>query len=373
MLEEAGLARLNVLQTAHGALRLPAFFPDATRGTIRAVPTHLLPEVGVEALMCNGLHLSERPGAAAIKALGGIHRFMGWEGPVATDSGGFQVWSLARSRGGQGTVTDRGFAVPGAGGRDKRVLTPKRAMAQQLKLQPDIAFCLDQCTHPQDPPAIQEESVRRTLAWAKICRAEVQRVPPERRPKLFAVVQGGGESRLRRRCAEGLLELGFDGFGFGGVPIDADEPDGLVDQVAFVAELLPRNVPLHALGVGRPNSVLAAWRAGWRTFDSVAPTREARRGLLYVPTVDVDDPAAVASADKVSRYLDGQAEKHWRDERPVDESCRCPLCRRYSRGYLAHLFRMEDAAAWMLASAHNLAFLGRLIRTLRAVEDADGA
>lgn len=360
---------LTELETRHGPLALPAFVPDATRGTIRSVPTHLLRGVGVEVLMCNALHLSERPGAEAVQALGGVHQFAGWDGPVMTDSGGFQVWSLARDRGGEGRVTNRGFTLPGPGGRGKRLLTPAKAVEHQLKLGTDIAFCLDQCTHPDDAENVQEASVRRTLRWAQECRDTLDRRPPDARPRLFAVVQGGTSEVLRRRCVEGLLEIGFDGYGFGGVPVDGQ---GLVEQVALVAELLPDDVPLHALGVGRPNTVLAAWRAGWRTFDSVAPTREARRGLLYEPTVELDDPDAVRRADKVSTYVDATDDRAWRDPRPIDASCTCPLCSRYSRGYLAHLFRLEDAAAATLATLHNLAFLNRLVAALRAIERDDG-
>lgn len=358
---------LTELQTRHGTLPLPAFVPDATRGTIRSVPTHLLPEVGVEVLMCNALHLSERPGADAIRSLGGLHRFVGWDGPLMTDSGGFQVWSLSRDRGGSGTVTNKGFVVPDPTGKSKRLLTPEKAVGHQMKLGADVIFCLDQCTHPDDPEDVQEASVRRTLAWAARCRETVDRRDAGQRPKLFAVVQGGTSEALRRRCAEGLLEIGFDGYGFGGVPVG---DGGLVEQVQLVASLLPDDVPLHALGVGRPNTVLEAWRVGWRTFDSVAPTREARRGLLYVPTVDLDDPDAVAAADTVSRYVDATDDSAWRDRRPIDETCECPLCSRYTRGYLAHLFRLEDGTAATLATLHNLYFLGRLIRTLRSIEAA---
>lgn len=364
------MPRIRVLDTPHGSIQLPAFLPDATRGTIRAVPTHLLEEVGVEILMTNALHLSERPGADAVRALGGIHRFMGWSGPVATDSGGYQVWSMARDRGGSGTVTNKGFVLPAASGRGKRMLTPERAIGGQLKLSSDIVFCLDQCTHPSDPPEVQATSVQRTLRWARRCRDVLDARATERRPLLFAVVQGGTDPELRRRCVEGLLEIGFDGYGFGGVPV-AEDGRSLVDEISLVAELLPEGVPLHALGVGRPNSVLEAWRAGWRTFDSVAPTREARRGLLYVPTVALSDPAAVDRAERVSRYLDATDTSAWRQDEPVDEGCSCPLCRRYSRGYLAHLFRIEDPVAATLATLHNLAFLGRLITTLRAIEAGD--
>jgi len=316
--------------------------------------------------MCNALHLSEKPGSATIKGLGGLGSFMGWEGPIMTDSGGFQVWSLARDRGGLGTVTDKGFVLGDGKGRTRK-FGPQRAMTAQLRLGADIVFTLDQCTHPDDPPDVQDDSVRRTLAWARTCRDLVDR-HRGKRPLLYAVIQGGREMDRRRRCVDGLLEIGFDGYGFGGVPFD--EHGALEEAVGQVAELLPPDVHRHALGIGRPNSVLAAWRAGWRTFDAVSPTREARRGLVYVPTVDPTDPVAVGAAERVSAYLDLTDDQLWRDPRPIEEGCECPACRRYSRAYLSHLLRTEDAAGATLATLHNLAFLQRMVRTLRAYEAA---
>jgi len=359
------LARIRVLDTRHGRVRLPAFLPDATRGTIRNVPSHWLQEAGVEILMTNAYHLAEKPGAEAIASMGRLHRFMGFDGPIATDSGGFQLWSLARER--RGKVNDKGFVAQASKG-NKRVYTPERAMQAQLKLGADIAFCLDECTHPKDPAEVQQRSVERTIRWARQCKEVVERRPPEQRPVLYGVVQGGQDEDLRRRCVDAMVELGFDGYGFGGVPFDQGGQH-LVDEVYLVAELLPDDRPRHALGVGRPDSVLAAWRAGWHTFDSVAPTREARRGLLYVPLIDLDDPHEVYHHDHIFEYLDASTPKAWRDRQPVDETCPCSLCRRYSRGYLAHLFRVEDPVAGTLATLHNLTFLQRLVVTLREIED----
>ncbi|MEN0063271.1 MAG: tRNA guanosine(34) transglycosylase Tgt [Myxococcota bacterium] len=363
--KEAELARIRGLDTRHGRIRLPNFLPDATRGTIRNVPSHWLHEAGVEVLMTNAYHLAERPGADAIGSMGGLHEFMGFDRPIATDSGGFQLWSLARER--RGKVNDKGFVTTPSKG-NRRVYTPERAMQAQLKLGSDIAFCLDECTHPKDALEVQERSVKRTVRWAKQCKQVLERRAPEDRPLLYGVIQGGQSEALRRQCVEQMVDIGFDGYGFGGVPFDQGGQH-LVDEVYLVAELLPPDKPRHALGVGRPDSVLAAWRAGWHTFDSVAPTREARRGLIYVPLVDLDDPHEVYHSDHVFEYLDASSPKAWRDRTPIDETCPCPLCQNYSRGYLAHLFRTEDPVAGTLATLHNLTFLHRLVATLRRIED----
>lgn len=359
---------MTELVTPSGRLALPAFLPDATRGTIRTVPTHLLAGVGVEALMANTWHLAEKPGADAIRAAGGLRAFMGFAGPIATDSGGYQVWSLLRERPDRGAVTDDGFTWRTETGT-KRVLTAERAIRMQLKMGSDVVFCLDQCTHPDDPPEVQESSVSRTVAWARESRATFDRLAEDlpARPLLYAVVQGGRSGPLRRRCVDELCAIGFDGYGYGGVPVETDG-QRVVDEVRLVAELLPSGAAKHALGLGRPDSLLAAWRAGYATFDSTAPTREARRGLLYLSRVPLDDDAAVRTADRLGAWFDASDERAWRDPRPVDETCDCPLCARYGRSILSHLFRIEDPAGAALATLHNLRFVTRLVAALRRAQ-----
>jgi queuine tRNA-ribosyltransferase len=356
---------IDSLATPAGPLRLPAFLPDATRGTLRTVPTHLVAGVGIEALMANAWHLAERPGADAIRAVGGLHAFVGFPGPIATDSGGYQVWSLLRERPDRGAVARDGFTWRTESG-EKRLLTPEKAIRAQVKMGADLVFCLDQCTHPDDPASVQEESVDRTVAWARVCRKEFDRATAhlDTKPLLYGVVQGGRSPELRKRCADELCAIGFDGYGFGGVPVETDG-QRVVEEVALVSALLPKEAPKHALGLGRPDSLLAAWRAGYTTFDATAPTREARRGLLYLSRAPLDDPDAVLGADRLGAWFDATDAKSWRDPRPVDETCDCPLCTRYPRATLAHLFRVEDPAGAALASLHNLRFLTRLIATLR--------
>ncbi len=352
---------MTELATAHGTLRLPAFLPDGTRGVVRGVDAEDLVRCGVGALVVNTLHLGETPGLAPIRAAGGVHRFMGWEGPISSDSGGFQVYSLLAAPGGLAKVTDQGFSYALQRGQRKRLLSAERCIRQQVALGSDVVFCLDQCTHPDEPADVQRLSVERTLRWAREGKAVLEAACGEaadpRRPLLFGVVQGGNDPELRRRCAEGLLELGCDGFGFGGWPVADD--GRLVEAVAQTAALLPADAPKHALGIGRPESVVAAWNAGYALFDCTLPTRNARRGVLYVFT---GEPLGEDGAFYRTLRLD--AERFRRDARPLEEDCDCPTCARYSRAYVAHLLHVGDGLGARLATLHNLRFYTRLARRL---------
>ena len=263
------------LETRRGALDLPAFLPDATRAVVRAVDSADLEAAGVRALMVNTLHVASKPGLSVIKAAGGLHEFMGWRGPVATDSGGFQVYSLLAA--GLATVSRQGFSYRAARGAEKERLTPQSCIVKQLRAGSDLLFCLDHCTGPDASPEELRESVENTVRWALDCRQAFDRAVEGRpaRPLLFAVIQGGNDLALRRECAARLLEIGFDGFGFGGWPLERGR---LSEMVAATAGLVPRSFPLHGLGIGKPENLVAAFRAGYRTFDCVIPTRDARHG-----------------------------------------------------------------------------------------------
>ncbi len=351
---------MSVLDTPHGALALPAFLPDGTRGVVRTVDGEDLARSGVRAVMVNSLHLGETPGMEAVRATGGIHRFMGWDGPVASDSGGFQAYSLQLAPGNLAKVTEDGFSYRFKPADRRRLLSAERCVRQQLRLGADVIFCLDECTHPDAPGDVQLASVERTLRWSRIGRATAdaaaQRGEGER-PLVFAVVQGGLDPELRRRCAEGLLEIGFDGFGYGGWPVDDD--GHLVEMVSLVADLLPADAPKHALGIGRPENVVAAFRAGYTMFDCTLPTRNARRGALYVFT---GEPIGTDGA--FYRQLRIDSERFRRDARPLEEGCDCPTCTRFGRAYLAHLFAVGDALGLRLATLHNLRFYTRLMEAL---------
>jgi queuine tRNA-ribosyltransferase len=355
------------LPTRHGDLPLPVFLPDATRAGVRAVDPEDLGAVGVQGIVVNTFHLLRNPGVGLIKRAGGVHRFMGWDGPVLSDSGGFQVYSLIRQNPSSGVIRPNEviFREPSSG--ERLVLTPERCVQAQLRLGSDVVMCLDDCTSAEDDETEQARSVERTVRWARRCRAELDKlVAGQRRPLLFAVVQGGASERLRRECAAALAEIGFDGYGFGGWPLDRDG-SLLVDLLQLVAEATPAGLPLHALGVGRPDHVVRAAALGYTIFDCSLPTRDARRHRLYSflpgrdpahlrPPVDPDEPfyEAVYALDQ----------RHANDFGPVDPTCDCPLCRRYSRAYLRHLFRVEDATAERLATLHNLRFYVRLLEML---------
>jgi queuine tRNA-ribosyltransferase len=347
---------MDALRTAHGDLPLPAFLPDATRGVVRSVDAEDLRAVGVPALMVNALHLSQRPGTSAIRRLGGVHRFMDWDRPVFSDSGGFQVYSLGVASPELVRVSRRGFAWRRKKGGRRRLLTPEKCIQRQFDLGADVMFCLDLCTHPDQPDALQREAVARTVDWARRSRAEfdrrLERWPDGRlRPLLFAVVQGGASLELRRECSARLVEIGFDGYGFGGWPVDAE--GRLVEMVEVVAGLLPPDAPKHALGIATPGNVARAWRAGYGVFDCALPTRDARHGRLMI------------REDGRDRYLYVRDRERLLEDRPVEEGCDCATCRRFSRAYLHHLFRVGDAAAPRLAPIHNLRFYVRLMERLR--------
>lgn len=355
------------LETAHGELSLPAFMPDATRAVVRGLDSHDLEACGAPALMLNIFHLSVHPGVRLIQSLGGHHAFMNWHKPIATDSGGFQVFSLIRQDPRFGTITKDG-AIFRLSERDrKRKLTPEKAIQRQLQLGSDIVMCLDDCTDAATPYAEQEASVTRTVAWATRCKAEFERLVAERngvpRPLLFAIIQGGGDKGLRRRCAEALLEIGFDGYGLGGWPLDA-EGRLLADIIAYTAELSPDNLPRFALGVGKPENVVTCARLGYHLFDCTIPTRDARHRRLYIFQADRLDDVDLSRDDFYSAlYI--QDEKYARDPGPVSEVCDCLCCTSYSRAYLHHLYAIRDTLATRLGTIHNLRFYTQLMEMIR--------
>jgi queuine tRNA-ribosyltransferase len=246
-------------------------------------------------------------------------------------------------------------------------LTPEKTIQLQLSYGTDVAICLDDCTHIDAPDEVQQVAVERTIAWAKRCKKEFQRLLEQKkvaeaeRPLLFGVIQGGGSQELRLHCAEALLEIGFDGFGYGGWPLDA-EGNLLIEMLAYVREIIPPEFPLHALGVGHPPSIVACTRLGYPLFDSAMPTRDARHGRLYVFTTD-----AGFQGDWFG-YVYARDDKHIKADRPISPFCDCLCCRRYSLGYLHHLFKIEDSLFLRLATIHNLRFMSQLVERLRADE-----
>lgn len=372
------LAR-STLATRHGPIPLPAFLPDATLGAVRATDAGDLRGAGVQALVMNVFHLMQKPGSSTIEALGGLHKMSGWDGPIVTDSGGFQAYSLIRQNPRYGRLSDQGITFQPEGAGRKFHLTPEKCIQLQLAYGADVVICLDDCTHVDDPPAEQRASVLRTVKWARRCKEEFERQleqrratrrrAPERgavgeRPLLFAVVQGGGEAALRRECAERLLEIGFDGYGYGGWPLDASG-SLLREMLQLTRELIPRQYPMHALGVGQPENVVQCAALGYSLFDSALPTRDARSGRLYAYAADPSAPGFRLSGRWYNyRYIEDK--KHIKDTGPISPGCDCYTCQRYSVGYLHHLHAIGEQLYSRLATIHNLRFMTRLMELLRA-------
>jgi len=359
-------AQLNL---AHGRLRLPAFLPDATHGVVRALDPIDLHGCRVQGVMMNVFHLMQRPGSGAIKRVGGLRAMFGWDGPIVTDSGGFQAYSLIRQNPKLGSLTRRGLIFRPEGRSRKINLSPEKSVRLQMSYGADVVICLDDCTHVDDAPSAQRESVSRTIAWARRCKAEYLRRMDEasgpeadRRPLIFAVVQGGGIAELRRQCAQELLEIGFDGFGLGGWPLDS-QGNLLTDIIGYVRELIPPEFPMHALGVGHPAHILTCASMGYDLFDSSMPTRDARHGRLQV--WEQDGLPASPSMSGWFSYLYMQDSRHIRDGAPISSRCDCLCCANYSRALVHHLFKMGDSLYHRLATIHNLRFMTQLMRRIR--------
>ncbi|MFC2029416.1 tRNA guanosine(34) transglycosylase Tgt [Chloroflexota bacterium] len=359
------------IETAHGPLRLPAYFPDATRGVVRTVDSHDLETCGVQGLVVNVFHLSTRPGVGLVKRAGGIHAFMNWRRPIASDSGGFQLMSMVRENPKYGTITDRGIHFTDLdGNRDKVLFTPERSIRLQFDLGTDLMICLDDCPRPDASQAEVELAVERTIQWAGRCREEYDRLLSSRRdgsqprPLLFGVIQGGYSRSLRERCARGLLPLGFDGYGLGGWPL-TPEGELAAEILDYTAQLVPDDLPRFALGVGKPEHIVRCYQMGWRIFDCVLPTRDARHGRLYVFNAAKLEEVDTLAGD-FYHFVYVRDEKHTRQNGPVSAACDCPCCSNYSLSYLHHLFDIGDPLGLRLATMHNLRFYTQLLERITA-------
>ncbi len=345
-------------------LNLPAFLPDATFGVVRSVDAEDLLQSGTEAVVMNTFHLMQKPGSSTIQSLGGLHRMSGWQKVIITDSGGFQAYSLIHQNPKNGYINDQGIHFKPEGAARKYLMTPEKTIQLQVAYDSDVVICLDDCTHVDAPLAEQQLSVQRTVAWGKRCKAEFLKLmagkknDPGMHPKIFAVIQGGGLPELRRECAEALLEIGFDGYGFGGWPLDS-KGNLLEDILGLTRELIPAGFPMHALGVGHPQNILNAYRLGYQIFDSAMPTRDARHARVYAFNQQK------GFIGDWMRYVYLNDEKHIKANRPIDEFCDCPTCGKYSLGFLHHLFKTGDTLFYRLATLHNLRFMSLLVQRLR--------
>jgi queuine tRNA-ribosyltransferase len=362
--------RATHLDLRSGEVRFPVFLPDATYGVVRTVDAQDLENCGIEALVMNTFHLTQKPGSSTIHALGGLHQMTGWRKTIITDSGGFQAYSLIKQNPRFGQLHEKGITFYPEGSNRKYQFTPEKVIPLQLGFGSDIVICLDDCTHVDEGYQAQNLSVGRTIAWAKQSKREYLKLLDQKglqeddRPLIFAVIQGGGFKDLRQRCADALLEIGFDGFGFGGWPLDKDN-HLLTDIIGYTRELIPSQFPMHALGIGHPVNVLSSYELGYDLFDSAMPTRDARHGRLYRFARAATPADAGLTGDWFAfTYTDN--ERNIRSTLPISEFCDCPCCRRYSLGYLYHLFKQGDPLYMRLATLHNLRFMVQLTDRIRS-------
>ena len=341
LLSTEGAARTGVLRTAHGELRTPAFMPVGTKATVKAVDPQELEALGAEILLCNTYHLHFRPGADLIDELGGLHRFMAWDGPILTDSGGFQVFSLRHTILRQ---DDEGVTFRSVYDGDQERFTPELSASIQRQLGSDIAMCLDVVPPPETPRKELEQAVRRTTLWAER-QQRAERAPGQ---LLFGISQGGADPELRRRSVEEIAGLDFDGNALGGLAI-GEPKEQMLETTAWAAELLPQEKARYFMGIGDPAGVLEVIERGIDMFDCVLPTRNARTG----------------SALTWEGQLNIKAARFARDQRPLDESCSCPACTRFTRAYVRHLLNQQEILGLRLLSLHNLRFLLDLVAGAR--------
>ena len=365
----------TTLTFPHGTVDLPLFLPDGTQGVVRSVDAYDVAQSGVQAVQMNVFHLMQRPGSSTITALGGLHQMSGWKRPIFTDSGGFQIYSLLRQQSKRGSISEKGATFRPEGSDRKFNLTPEKSVQLQLSYGSDVVICLDDCTHADAPLSEQQLSVERTVNWAKRCRQAFDRQVAQRkdigakRPLLIAVVQGGSSRDLRRHCAEQLLEIGFDGYGYGGWPLDSDG-NLLEEMVAYTRELIPRQYTLHGLGIGHPDNVVACTRMGYNIFDSTMPTRDARHGRLY--RFNVDPTAGPLSGNWFS-YIYPNDDKHKKTQLPICPYNDHPIVSNYSLGYVHLLFKLNDNLYPRLATMHNLRFMTLMMENLRRFPLSGGA
>ena len=364
---ERALFQLNMLKnlkTKTANIQLPAFFPDATKAVIKSVGAFDLNLCKTDGLVVNTYHLLNDGMIETIQHFGGIHKFMHFDKPVISDSGGFQVMSLIRNNPKNGKIEGTGIKFKMEGTGKTLYLTPQSCIETQIKLGSDIIMCLDDCTNPEESHAEQIKSVERTITWAKECKKAFTKLtkPLKQKPLLFAIIQGGNNKELRKKCAKALIKIGFDGFAYGGWPVDGNKKF-LSEILKYTAALMPDNLPKYAMGVGKPENITECVGMGYNMFDCVLPTRDARHKRLNIFT-DVQ-------RNKYEYVYLGSG-KHKNSTEPVSNYCDCVTCKNYSRGYLYHLFKIEDALSVHLATIHNLRFYAMYMENLRKVISAAG-
>ena len=346
LLATDGNARRGRIVTAHGEIDTPAFMPVGTAGTVKAMRPESVAETGAQIVLGNTYHLMLRPGAERVAKLGGLHEFMNWQGPILTDSGGFQVMSLAKLR----KLTEEGVTFQSHIDGSKHLLTPERSMEIQHLLDADITMAFDECTPYPATHRQAADSMRLSMRWAERSKAAFVARPGY---ALFGIVQGGVYEDLRRESARALVDLDFSGYAIGGLAV-GETKDEMHATLEHTTPLLPTDRPRYLMGVGRPEDLINAVLRGVDMFDCVMPTRQGRTGKIFTRRGEINIKNA----------------RHAEDPRPLDEACGCPACRSYSRAYLHHLHKSDEILGHMLLTWHNLHFYQDVMRGLRGAIEA---
>lgn len=344
LIERDNLSRTGLIRTARGDIHTPIFMPVGTNATVKAMTPEELKDIGAEIVLANTYHLYLRPGHEIIRSVGGLHRFMNWDRPILTDSGGFQVYSLALLR----DITENGVYFRSHVDGSMHFIGPREAMMIQSALGSDIAMVFDECT---PYPATYEytlNSLKLTTTWARICKEWAREQEAQADQALFGIVQGGMYKDLRKQSLEELLDLEFDGYAVGGLSVG--EPKELMYEIInFVGPMLPEDKPRYLMGIGDLMDVVVAVEAGFDMFDCVMPTRNARNGTLFTSNGRVSIKRAEYKAD----------------DSPLDPGCNCYTCRNYTRAYLRHLFLTKEILSMRLNTIHNLYFYLDFFKKLR--------
>ncbi|WP_151718516.1 tRNA guanosine(34) transglycosylase Tgt [Gemmobacter serpentinus] len=336
-----GRARMGVISTPRGEIRTPAFMPVGTAATVKAMMPESVRATGADILLGNTYHLMLRPGAERIARLGGLHKFMNWDRPILTDSGGFQVMSLSGLR----KLTEEGVRFSSHVDGSKHMLSPERSMEIQKLLGSDIVMCFDECPALPATEAEVAKSMRLSMRWAQRSRDAFGDRPGH---ALFGIMQGGVTPDLRAESAEKLREIGFDGYAVGGLAVGEGQ-EAMFGVLDYAPGYLPEDRPRYLMGVGKPDDIVGAVERGIDMMDCVLPSRSGRTGQAWTPRGQVNIKNA----------------RHQDDPRPLDESCGCPACRNYSRAYLHHVFKSQEIIASMLLTWHNLHYYQDLMLGLR--------
>ena len=361
--------KLKYFSTPHGRFNLPAFMPIATRGAVKNLTPEELKSLGAEIILSNTYHIFQRPGLNILKKFKGLHNFMNWQGPILTDSGGYQVFSLSHKR----KITEEGVKFNSEIDGKEIFLTPEKVIDIQLAIGSDIIMVLDECPPWPCTHEYAEKSLELTLKWARRSKKhfelKTKNHKPKTKPLLFGIVQGSTYKDLREKCAKELMEIGFDGYAIGGVSVGEPRKEK-TKIIKLIAPILPKDKPIYVMGYGKPDEIVEAVKLGADMFDCVIPTREARHGRIYIKSKSFDviarsDPEERRSNLNPCKEIQITNAKFKKDTKPLDENCNCYACKNYSRAYINHLFRTKEPLAQRLATIHNLHFYLDLMKKLQ--------